>query len=109
MSDVSIRTQNVSKQYRIGSQQKGYKTFRETITDIVVSPFRRLRGDGGLRPTSETFWALKDVSFEIKQGEVLGVIGHNGAGKTTLLKIISRITEPTQGRVELYGRVGSLL
>jgi lipopolysaccharide transport system ATP-binding protein len=109
MSDIAIRIENLGKQYRIGGRQKGYKTIRETVMDTVSSPFRSLRGDGRLSGPEETIWALKEVSFEVKQSEVLGIIGRNGAGKTTLLKILSRITEPTEGRAELYGRVGSLL
>jgi lipopolysaccharide transport system ATP-binding protein len=113
MSETVIRVQNLSKQYRIGARE-GYKTFRETLVDAVKAP---LQGLGGLftrhsslvTRDSQTIWALKDVSFEVKQGEVLGIIGRNGAGKSTLLKILSRITEPTEGRVELRGRVGSLL
>ena len=113
MSDTVIKVENLSKQYRIGPRE-GYKTFRETLVDAAKAPFRQflhlfnLTSD--LRsPTSDYIWALKDVSFEVKQGEVLGIIGRNGAGKSTLLKILSKITEPTEGRVELRGRVGSLL
>src|SRR5262245_12205350 len=114
----AIRVSSLSKLYRVGARQQGYKTLRESIRDTVVSPFRRIRQsfssgtetDGAERRLSgQNFWALKDVSFEVKPGEVVGVIGRNGAGKSTLLKILSRITEPTSGRVELRGRVGSLL
>src|SRR5437763_5921260 len=80
------------------------------LEGIARAPFRRWRGaNGNGAPTRRNFWALKDVNLEVKQGELLGIIGHNGAGKSTLLKILSRITEPTTGRVRLYGRVGSLL
>jgi lipopolysaccharide transport system ATP-binding protein len=103
VTDLAIRVQEVSKLYRIGERQR-YKSLRETIMRTLVAPFRK----GGRRPP-ETIWALSDVSFEVMRGEVIGVIGRNGAGKSTLLKILSRITEPTQGRVEVYGRVGSLL
>ncbi|MBU4464014.1 MAG: ABC transporter ATP-binding protein [Proteobacteria bacterium] len=111
--DVVIRVQNLSKQYRIGAHE-GYKTFRETLVDTVKVPFQRLSSllsapRSLLSPPGDTIWALKNVSFEVKKGEVLGIIGRNGAGKTTILKILSRITEPTEGRVELKGRVGSLL
>ena len=119
--DVVIKVENLSKQYRIGVHE-GYKTFRETLVDTVKVPFVRLRGamsrvhgawskDTGspLSSHDDTIWALKDVSFEVKQGEVVGIIGRNGAGKSTLLKILSKITEPTEGRVELKGRIGSLL
>lgn len=99
MSDIAIRADNLGKQYRLGPRQR-YKTLR----DALMTPFRRADS----RPR-ETIWALKDVSFEIAQGEVVGVIGRNGAGKSTLLKILSRITEPSQGYVDVYGRIGSLL
>ena len=103
MTDVAIRAQGLSKLYRIGERQR-YKSLRESIMKALAAPFRT-RG----RRAAETIWALDDVSFEVMRGEVVGVIGRNGAGKTTLLKILSRITEPTRGRVEVYGRVGSLL
>jgi lipopolysaccharide transport system ATP-binding protein len=112
VSDKVIKVQNLSKQYRIGARE-GYRTFRETLVDAVKAPYQRITG---INPKSqmrdlqsETIWALKEVSFEVNQGEVVGIIGRNGAGKTTLLKILSKITEPTKGRVELKGRVGSLL
>ena len=112
MSDIAIRVENLSKQYRIGGPQARYKTIRESLTEAVQSPFRRLssvvRGQSSA-VSNETIWALKDVSFEVKRGEVVGIIGRNGAGKTTLLKILSRITEPTEGHAEIHGRVGSLL
>ena len=114
MSDIAIRVENLSKQYRIGGPQASYKTLRDVLTDALQAPFRRaaklLRGQAyGAAGMDETIWALKDVSLEVKRGEVLGVIGRNGAGKTTLLKILSRITEPTEGKAEIRGRVGSLL
>jgi lipopolysaccharide transport system ATP-binding protein len=102
-----IRVENVSKQYHIGAAEGAKKNLREAFTDLVRSPMKQFRKLG--RPTTETIWALKDISFEVQPGDLLGFIGPNGAGKSTLLKILSRITEPTTGRVELYGRVGSLL
>jgi lipopolysaccharide transport system ATP-binding protein len=114
MSDIAIRVGGLSKQYRIGGKQEGYRTLRDTLTETFVSPFRRarklLQGHAyGAAELDETIWALRDISFEVKRGEVVGIIGRNGAGKTTLLKILSRITEPTEGYAEIHGRVGSLL
>ena len=112
MSDVAIRVENLSKQYRIGGPQARYKTIRESLTEAVRAPFRRLssvvRGRASF-VADETTWALKDVSLEVKRGQVVGIIGPNGAGKTTLLRILARITEPTEGYAEIHGRVGSLL
>jgi lipopolysaccharide transport system ATP-binding protein len=112
MSDIAIRVEGLGKQYRIGGKQERYKTLRDTLTDAVTSPFRRLssvvRGQSSA-VADETIWVLKDVSFEVQRGEVVGIIGRDGAGKTTLLKILSRITEPTEGYAEVHGRVGSLL
>src|SRR5262245_64683072 len=112
MSDIAIRLDKVSKQYRIGKCQEGYKTLCETLTHTATLPLRRLRQTletHGNASDEETFWALRDVSFEVKHGEVVGIIGRNGAGKSTLLKILSRITEPTLGIGTINGRVGSLL
>jgi lipopolysaccharide transport system ATP-binding protein len=109
MTDCAIRVKNLSKQYRIGGPQERYKTLRDTMTHAAVAPLQRLRRLGQAAPPQETIWALKDVSFEVKHGEVLGIIGRNGAGKTTLLRILSRITDPTEGQAEIHGRVGSLL
>jgi lipopolysaccharide transport system ATP-binding protein len=102
LSAPAIRVSGLGKRYRIGERVR-YKSLRESLSNAVTRTFR------GGRRTEETIWALKDVSFEVAPGEVVGVIGRNGAGKSTLLKILSRITEPTEGRVELHGRVGSLL
>jgi lipopolysaccharide transport system ATP-binding protein len=108
MTELAIVADKLGKLYRIGARQARYRTFRETLIEGVTSPIRRLRSAVTPR-VDQTIWALRDVSVEVWQGEVLGVIGRNGAGKTTLLKILSRITEPTEGLVAIHGRVGSLL
>jgi lipopolysaccharide transport system ATP-binding protein len=100
-----IKVEGLGKQYRVGSRLQQFATLRDSISAAVRKPLAALRANGH----SETFWALRDVDFEVAPGEVVGVIGRNGAGKSTLLKILSRITEPTTGRAELYGRVASLL
>jgi lipopolysaccharide transport system ATP-binding protein len=102
-----IKVENLSKRYRIGTHEAPYTTLRETLAKAFRAPFKRPRN--GRHSNDETVWALKDVSFEVQQGEVLGIIGRNGSGKSTLLKVLSRITEPTSGRVELHGRVNSML
>jgi len=115
MSDVAIRIDGISKHYRIGNQDiEWYKTLRDTVTNAATVPFRALRSKLQFARSqssveSKSFWALKDVTFEIKPGEIVGLIGRNGAGKSTLLKILSRITDPTEGYVEMYGRMSSLL
>ena len=109
MSDIAIRIENLSKRYRIGARQKRANTLRESLGNLVASPFDYLRSTLRGPSEEEIIWALKDVSFEVKQGEVVGIIGRNGAGKTTLLSVLSRITEPTEGRAEINGRVASLL
>jgi lipopolysaccharide transport system ATP-binding protein len=105
MSDVVIRAEGVGKQYRIGTARQAYGSLRETATQAV----RRALGREARAPAAQEIWALKDVSFAVKRGEVLGVIGRNGAGKSTLLKILSRITPPTDGRIDIRGRIGTLL
>jgi len=114
MSTVAIQVNDLSKEYHIGGPQKVYDRLGDQITDMLASPFRRagkiLRGQAsGAAELDKQFWALKDVCFDIKRGEAVGIIGRNGAGKSTLLKILSRITEPTGGYADIYGRVGSLL
>ncbi|PKN96991.1 MAG: ABC transporter ATP-binding protein [Chloroflexi bacterium HGW-Chloroflexi-4] len=105
MSNLAIKVNDLGKQYKIFSEVNRYQTLREKITETLRSPLKNL-----LNPTgSETFWALRHVSFEVERGLVLGVIGKNGAGKSTLLKMLSRVVEPTEGRAEIHGRVGSLL
>ncbi len=108
MSDTAIRVKDVGKQYRIG-QSVSYKTIRESMMTMLAAPLRLLGAKGDQAELNDTIWALRQVNFEIKRGDVVGIIGRNGAGKSTLLKILSRITEPTEGELETYGRVGSLL
>ncbi len=131
MPNAVIKVEGLSKRYRLGQYVGGayqYRTLRDVLTDAMHAPFRRLRARVKQRavasnptanshelsamshqPSADFIWALKDVSFEVKQGEVVGIIGRNGAGKSTLLKLLSRITEPTKGRAMIKGRLGSLL
>ena len=108
MSAVAIHVENLGKRYRIGDRREGYSTLRDAIASAAQTPLWILR-DRNRKNSSRQFWALKDVSFEVKQGEVVGIIGRNGAGKSTLLKILTRVTYPTAGRAEIRGRIGSLL
>lgn len=114
MSDVAVRVENLGKLYQIGEREP-YRALRDTLTDAMYAPIRTLatalngRRSSVIGRRNDSIWALKDVSFEVKKGEVVGIIGRNGAGKSTLLKILSRITEPTEGHAAIHGRVGSLL
>ena len=100
-SDIAVSVRGLSKSYTIAHQGEKHVTLAESLLTKARRPFART--------PKETFWALKDVEFDIQKGDVVGIIGRNGAGKSTLLKILSRITEPTAGQIDLYGRVGSLL
>src|SRR5258706_1875123 len=101
-----VQVRNLSKRYHLRWSRNTHPTLREALVGAVKSPFERLAGRNG---SESALWALRNVSFEVQRGEVIGIIGPNGAGKSTLLKILSRITKPTEGEADIYGRVGSLL
>jgi lipopolysaccharide transport system ATP-binding protein len=109
MGELAIRVAGLGKQYRLGAQRERYSTLRDQVRKWASAPLRTLLLRAKRGEKRPPFWALKGVSFEVNRGEVVGVIGRNGAGKSTLLKVLSRITEPTEGEADIYGRVGSLL
>jgi len=109
MSQPTIKVEGLWKDYTVGPAQQRNETFYDLLANSIKAPFNRMRNFGGKTEANEQFWALRDVNFEIQPGEVVGVVGRNGAGKSTLLKILSRITAPSRGRIELRGRLASLL
>jgi len=109
MTDVAVRTVGLGKMYSIGSERESYRTLRDTLVHAAKRPLERIRHPGAATHSSTDLWALRDVDLEVNHGQALGIIGRNGSGKTTLLKVLSHITEPTEGRVEIRGRVASLL
>ncbi len=110
--DTVITVKNVGKKYAINHERGKYVTMRDILTNILKSPFQffrqRIKHSLGMQQKEE-FWALRNTNFEVKKGEIMGIIGNNGAGKSTLLKILSQITPPSEGEIKIYGRVGSLL
>ena len=109
MSHPALRTVGLGKMYHIGREREKYRTLRGSLVSAAKRPLERIRHPGAATHRSEDLWALRDIDLEVKHSEVLGIIGGNGAGKSTLLKVLSRITEPTEGRVEVRGHVASLL
>ena len=111
-NEIAINVQNVGKKYLIGERRMATKTIRDSVASAASGLFRTLRrssGEGQQPSGRQEFWALRDISFKVSAGEIVGLIGRNGAGKSTLLKTLGRITEPTEGRIDIYGRIGSLL
>ncbi len=109
MTDIAVRTLGLGKMYSIGGEREKYRTLRDTLTQAVRRPLERIRHPGAATHSSTDLWALRNIDLEVENGQALGIIGRNGSGKTTLLKVLSHITEPTEGRVEIRGRVASLL
>jgi len=113
MGEVAIRVEGLGKRFSIIGKQESYKTLRDVLANAALKPLRAVKSiqgqNGNQNPGSDSIWALKNISLEIKRGEAVGLIGRNGAGKSTLLKILSRVTEPTEGRAQIRGKVGSLL
>ncbi|HET6846708.1 MAG TPA: ATP-binding cassette domain-containing protein, partial [Anaerolineales bacterium] len=113
--EYAVRAQNLGKRYRIGTAETRFRygLLRDALADVASSPIRMAKALTGRAPLARTkaayIWALEDVSFDVEEGKVLGIVGRNGAGKSTLLKVLSRVTEPTRGQVTVRGRVGSLL
>jgi lipopolysaccharide transport system ATP-binding protein len=105
MNGLAVRVDKLSKRYQIGTRKRTHDSLKERLSDSL----REMFGGQGVDAGERTLWSLRDVSFDVREGEAFGVIGPKGAGKSTLLKILSRITEPTEGRAEILGRVGSLL
>lgn len=109
MSEPAVSVQGISKLYQLSQQAARHATFRDALTAMALSPFRRFQELRGTHSSMDDFWALKNVSFDVQEGDVIGIVGRNGAGKSTLLKILSRIVEPTEGQAVMRGRVASLL
>ena len=109
MADVAVTVEGIGKRYRIGGPQEKYRTLRDVVVRAVRRPITRVLHPGNVTSRVEDLWALREVTFDVLEGQVLGIVGRNGSGKSTLLKILSRITEPTEGRAVIDGRIGSLL
>ena len=109
-TQFAIKATGISKQYQLGGAEQHYDSFQEMLRGMLAAPFKKMRSLSGKASAEQAlFWALKDINFEIPVGQITGVIGRNGAGKSTLLKVLSRITSPTDGEVQIRGRVASLL
>jgi lipopolysaccharide transport system ATP-binding protein len=108
MSEIAVRVEGLGKRYKLGPAER-YRNLRDTLADTFTAPFRWFRRGRSADAAEQIFWALKDISFDVQRGDVIGIIGRNGAGKSTLLKVLSRITEPTTGQADIHGRIASLL